>query len=138
MFKEISSEVSLFCYDEYMQISVLQWNSWYKEKTQNIVTFLKEQNADIICLQELTIDNPDQNIRHAPQYIAEQLGYHYYYKDISFESTSVKQGSYGLMSLQAQVNMTTNIVLSLKLISMYMARRLLWARPTCLILINLK
>jgi len=63
-----------------MKFSVLQWNVWYKESNQNIVEFLREQDADIICLQELTIEEGKSG--HAPQYIAEQLGYEYYFKEI--------------------------------------------------------
>lgn len=64
-----------------MQISILQWNIWYKEDICSIAKFLLEHPADIICLQELTIqDTPE--IGHTPDYIAKQLGYHHFYKEI--------------------------------------------------------
>lgn len=62
-----------------MKISILQWNVWFKEQADTIVSLLQHQNADIICLQELTMDsylNPQRNI---PNEIA-QLGYHACYE----------------------------------------------------------
>ncbi len=38
-----------------MQIKLLHWNILYKEKVESIVKLLKEINADINCLQELSI-----------------------------------------------------------------------------------
>ncbi len=70
-----------------MTISVLQWNIWGWEDIRNIVKFLKSHQADIICLQELTVDNPDQIIKNTPPYVAEQLGYNYFYKELPIEST---------------------------------------------------
>ena len=64
-----------------MNISILQWNTWYKEENQNIVRFLEENPADVICLQELTVE-PNKNNGNLPKYIAEELGYHYYCKEI--------------------------------------------------------
>jgi endonuclease/exonuclease/phosphatase family metal-dependent hydrolase len=64
----------------------MQWNIWYKEDLTNVVNLLKEYNPDIICLQELTI-NPKADIQHAPAFIAEQLGYQYYHKELPIEST---------------------------------------------------
>jgi endonuclease/exonuclease/phosphatase family metal-dependent hydrolase len=64
-----------------MQVSILQWNVWYKENIYNVAKFLLEHPADIICLQELTIqDIPETG--HTPDYIAKQLGYHHFYKEI--------------------------------------------------------
>lgn len=65
-----------------MQISILQWNIWYKEDIRNIAKFLLKHPADVICLQELTIQStPDTG--HAPDYIAKQLGYQHFYKEIN-------------------------------------------------------
>lgn len=36
-----------------MNITILQWNIWYKEKVEHIVEFLKTQDADIICRSRL-------------------------------------------------------------------------------------
>lgn len=70
-------------------LSVLQWNTWYKEDNQNIVTFLIEHPADVICLQELTIEAED-GIKHLPKYIAEQLGYKCYFKEIDLGRHKIK------------------------------------------------
>jgi len=64
-----------------MQISILQWNIWYKEDIRNVAKFLLEHPTDIICLQELTIQNIHE-IGHTPDYIAKRLGYHHFYKEI--------------------------------------------------------
>lgn len=70
-----------------MSFSVLQWNVWYKELNQNIASFLKMQSPDIICLQELTIEEGDNG--HAPDYIAEQLGYECYYQEIDLGTDKI-------------------------------------------------
>lgn len=62
-----------------MQLSVLQWNVWYREKADNILAQLRASNADIVCLQEITTDsstNPGVNI---PKLIR-SLGYKGYYE----------------------------------------------------------
>ncbi len=64
-----------------MKLSILQWNVWYKEDICNIAAFLKEHPADVICLQEMTIQDTSES-GHAPNYIAKQLGYGYFYKAI--------------------------------------------------------
>jgi endonuclease/exonuclease/phosphatase family metal-dependent hydrolase len=68
-----------------MKITLLQWNVWYKEDIRNIVQFLKSNPTDIVCLQELTIDSPDQVIKDSPLYVADQLGYNYHYKDLPLD-----------------------------------------------------
>ncbi|CAN5408969.1 hypothetical protein BH10PAT3_BH10PAT3_3310 [soil metagenome] len=73
-----------------MEISILQWNIWYKEDIRNIAEFLQTHKADIICLQELTINSKDQIIKNTPSFIAEQLGYNFYHKEIPIESTEGK------------------------------------------------
>jgi endonuclease/exonuclease/phosphatase family metal-dependent hydrolase len=60
-----------------MQISILQWNIWYKEPISNIARFLKENPADVVCLQELMHRWPDQEVVDTSKYIAEQIGYQY-------------------------------------------------------------
>lgn len=71
-------------------IKILQWNVWYLEDIKNIAAFLKENKADIICLQELTIDFDKQNNIHTPEYIAKELGYNAHYQEIAFADKSVK------------------------------------------------
>jgi len=40
-----------------MKLSVLQWNVWFRERADHIMSVLREQDADIVCLQELTQDS---------------------------------------------------------------------------------
>jgi len=77
----------LVCYTGAMNISVLQWNIWYQEDIQNIVGFLKDHPADVICLQELTINSNNQTVKNTPEYVANELGYNYYCKELPIEST---------------------------------------------------
>lgn len=63
-------------------MKLLQWNIWYQEDIKNVVTLLRELDPDIVCLQELTIGHPKfNNGIDTPKYIAEKLGYHYYFKE---------------------------------------------------------
>lgn len=64
-----------------MKLTVLQWNIWFKEDIRHIAEFLRAHPADIICLQELTIQDVPE-IGHTPDYIARELGYNHYYKQI--------------------------------------------------------
>lgn len=57
-----------------MSFTVLQWNIWYKEKIENILETLMGIDADVVCLQELSIDNPEQSVKDSVAYIAEGLG----------------------------------------------------------------
>jgi endonuclease/exonuclease/phosphatase family metal-dependent hydrolase len=61
-------------------IKILQWNVWYHEKCENIVKFIKDTEADVVCAQELTVnfadDNPGINI---PEEIAKACSYNYYF-----------------------------------------------------------
>ena len=74
-----------------MEVSVLQWNKWY-EGDEIVRNFLLENKADIICLQELLLENPVSDAINNPQQIAERLGYSsYYYKEIPIESSEGHQ-----------------------------------------------
>lgn len=75
------------CYTGAMRVTILQWNIWYKEDIRNIASFLQSQHADIICLQELSINSRLQTVQDTPAYIAQQLGYNYYCKELPIEST---------------------------------------------------
>jgi exonuclease III len=52
-----------------MQIKILHWNVWFKEKVENILKFIEKINPDFLCLQELII-NSNQNV---PKIIATKL-----------------------------------------------------------------
>lgn len=60
-----------------MNISLLQWNVWLKEKPQNVLRLLKRINPDIICLQELSQNYYRTNFIDTPKYLSEKLGYNY-------------------------------------------------------------
>lgn len=57
-----------------MQITLMSWNLWHGEFLDDIIAFIKRQNADIIALQEV-VDLPGEP-RMAAR-IAEATGYHY-------------------------------------------------------------
>lgn len=73
-----------------MKLSILQWNIWYKEDIQRVAKLLLEHNADVVCLQELTLNNKDQVKGNAPEYIAEKLGFNVYYKQIDLPGKDIK------------------------------------------------
>lgn len=62
-----------------MIIKILQWNIWFRESPKNIVNFLKESGVDIICVQEIIRDSR-KNLNVA-EYISENLGFEYFYRD---------------------------------------------------------
>lgn len=61
-----------------MNIKILQWNVWRKERAENIVKEVKKIKPDIFCVQEL-IQDSRKNIDTA-KYIAKQLRLNYFYK----------------------------------------------------------
>jgi endonuclease/exonuclease/phosphatase family metal-dependent hydrolase len=69
------------------EVTFLQWNVLYGEDIHNIAAFLKAEQPDIACLQELTIGYPKQTEADTPHYLAETLGYHYYHKDQAIDGT---------------------------------------------------
>jgi endonuclease/exonuclease/phosphatase family metal-dependent hydrolase len=65
-----------------MNIKLLQWNIWYKEKIDNVVQIINEFDPDIVCLQELTIncvDNP--GIVSTAKYVARKTGMSFYFEE---------------------------------------------------------
>jgi len=72
-----------------MQIKLLQWNIFYKEKIENIVRLLQQINPDIFCLQELAIDSKyNLQTPNAAEHIAKQLSVNYYFEKASKQTTS--------------------------------------------------
>lgn len=61
-----------------MKLSVLQWNVWYKEDIEHIAAELKRIDADVVCLQELTLHYEDQSHDDTIAYLSNELGYHVY------------------------------------------------------------
>lgn len=62
-----------------MIVTIIQWNILFKEKPENIVKFLKQSNADIICAQEVIRDS--RKGLDVAKYISENLGFEYFYHD---------------------------------------------------------
>jgi endonuclease/exonuclease/phosphatase family metal-dependent hydrolase len=65
-----------------MQITVLQWNVWYKEDIENIAKLLDKYKPDIICLQELTRNFSGQNNIDTMQLLSDRLGYNFFAQDM--------------------------------------------------------
>ena len=65
-----------------MHLTVLQWNVWFKENIERVIDVLKAQDADIICLQELTRGYIEQSQENTWEYIAHGLGYEYRVQEI--------------------------------------------------------
>ncbi|MFH2013902.1 MAG: endonuclease/exonuclease/phosphatase family protein [Patescibacteria group bacterium] len=64
-----------------MQIKILQWNIFYKEKIENVIRLLKEIDPDIFCLQELAINCKfNKKISDISLYIAQELKANYYFE----------------------------------------------------------
>lgn len=62
-----------------MQVKIVQWNVWYREQPEKIVETLRALQADIVCLQELTVAFPEHNFADVPSFIAQALGYEYHF-----------------------------------------------------------
>ena len=62
-------------------MKILQWNVWYKENIDNILGLLKEVDADVICLQEITDDSDYNTGINTATYLADKLEYNLFYKD---------------------------------------------------------
>jgi endonuclease/exonuclease/phosphatase family metal-dependent hydrolase len=62
-----------------MKISFLQWNIWYKEDPDNIITEIKKINPDVICAQEFIQHSGQKPPLDTAKYIAEGLGYNYFF-----------------------------------------------------------
>ena len=60
-----------------MQLKVLSWNIWGGQYLPQVVDFLKESNADIIGLQEVSQDPGGAN--NVAEVICKQLGYRWVY-----------------------------------------------------------
>ncbi len=59
-------------------MKLLQWNIWYREDTKNVLEALRETDAEILCLQELTINHPEFNRDvNVPEFLARELGFNY-------------------------------------------------------------
>jgi len=74
-----------------MQIKILQWNIWNKEKIENIVKTIKEINPDIACLQELALRckyNPC--VPDTPKYVGDELKFNGFFQAAHYLPNSNK------------------------------------------------
>ncbi len=82
-----------------MNIKLLQWNIWIKEKIEHIVKEIKRLDPDIICLQELTRECEYNRFIDTPDYIANRLGFDYFfYEAQSWEKGPTKSQGNGIFS----------------------------------------
>lgn len=63
-----------------MTIRLLQWNIWFKEKIENIVKEIQKHDPDIVCLQELTEECIFNENLDTSKYVADKLGFNYFFK----------------------------------------------------------
>ena len=73
---------------------LLQWNIWYEEDIKNILKVLKDIQADIICLQELTVNHKRHEVNTA-QYLADELGFNFFFKESQTDITEGRTSSFG-------------------------------------------
>jgi len=78
-------------------MKILQWNIWYKDDIDNILKTILEVKADIVCLQELTVNHPHYNQKiDTAKYIADGIQFDYFYKPAQVRKLEVdKEMSYG-------------------------------------------
>lgn len=65
-----------------MQLTILQWNVWFKENIERVAQELRRIDADVVCLQELTQGYVDQTHENTWEYIGHKLGYNYHVQEI--------------------------------------------------------
>jgi len=58
-----------------MDVSIISWNIWKGKHTDKVIAFLKEQNADIVCLQEIMQQEIEGMTYNTATTIAQALGY---------------------------------------------------------------
>lgn len=67
-------------------MKLLQWNIWYREDANNILKALKQIDADVLCLQELTVNHPEYNRGvDVPTLLAKELGLSYAFAPVHEE-----------------------------------------------------
>lgn len=63
-----------------MTVRILQWNVLFRESASKILDVLKDADADVLCLQELTSVSGHNEGIDVPAFLAEQLGFNYFYQ----------------------------------------------------------
>jgi endonuclease/exonuclease/phosphatase family metal-dependent hydrolase len=64
-----------------MTFKLLQWNIWFEEELENVVSLLEQVDADVICLQELTVNSKLHPGVNFPVMIAQRLKLHSFFKE---------------------------------------------------------
>lgn len=59
---------------------ILQWNVLFRESASRILDVLADVDADVLCLQELTSVSGHNEGIDVPAFLAEQLGFSYFYQ----------------------------------------------------------
>jgi endonuclease/exonuclease/phosphatase family metal-dependent hydrolase len=72
-----------------MSLRVMTWNLWWqfgehRRREQAIVQVIREQDPDVVCLQEVWIRRTDGQIANQAAILAEQLGMHWVANDPVF------------------------------------------------------
>ena len=75
-------------------MKLLQWNVWYKEDLKNILSTLQKIDADIICLQEVTVDYPPHKL-NAAKFLADNLKLNHFYQNAQSTVTDNEKYSFG-------------------------------------------
>ncbi|MFH2062205.1 MAG: endonuclease/exonuclease/phosphatase family protein [Candidatus Beckwithbacteria bacterium] len=78
-----------------MNFSVLQWNVWFKENPDRIIKEIKRMDPDVICGQELIQLNKNGKKVDTAKYIANKLGYEYFYKEAETWSNREEKDNQG-------------------------------------------
>lgn len=59
------------------RLRLLTYNIFFCPRLNELRDFLREINPDIVCLQEVLITDRSRRPENQPQWLADQLGYHY-------------------------------------------------------------
>ena len=63
-----------------MSVRILQWNVLFRESATRILDVLKDVDADVLCLQELTSVSGHNEGIDVPAHIASGLGFNFFYQ----------------------------------------------------------
>lgn len=66
-----------------MKLKVVSWNIWYGKFFDEILDFLKSEDADVVCLQEIVAKKDDS--KNTATEIAKKLGYKHFVFDFALE-----------------------------------------------------
>ena len=60
-------------------MKLLNWNVWYKEDIKAIAKVIAGQDVDVACLQEMTVGYKYNEGLDTPKYLAQELGFDYFF-----------------------------------------------------------